>query len=85
MKHFVNMTWKHARRAVVLVIGSSLVLLGVAAVLLPVIPGFWFIPLGLALLGTEFIWARRLLRAVKQKAAEFTGRSQPPGDDVLPR
>lgn len=85
MKRFVNMTWKHARRAVVLVIGGSLVLLGVAAVLLPVIPGFWFIPLGLAPLGTKFIWARRLLRDVKQKAAEFTGRPSPPGDAVPPR
>jgi hypothetical protein len=30
-------------------------------------PAFIFIPLGLAILATEFIWAKNLLAKVKQK------------------
>jgi len=65
------LTWNHARRLVILVIGATLLLVGVALLVLPG-PAMVVIPLGLAVLGTEFVWARRLLRRVKDGAVRLT-------------
>jgi hypothetical protein len=46
---------------IVAVIGTTLVLFGLALVVLPG-PALLVVPLGLALLATEFAWARRLIR-----------------------
>jgi len=54
------------RKAVVAVLGVSIVIVGAAMLLLPG-PAIIVIPAGLALLATEFAWARRLLRRVKRK------------------
>ncbi|MCZ6747494.1 MAG: PGPGW domain-containing protein [Acidobacteria bacterium] len=48
-----------------LIIGITIILIGIALLVLPG-PGTLVIILGLALLGTEFIWARRLLKRVKE-------------------
>lgn len=48
------------RRLIIGVIGGTVLLIGVAMVVLPG-PAIIVIPLGLAILGTEFIWAKRLL------------------------
>ena len=50
-----------ARRVVVGVIGGTVILAGLAMVLLPG-PAIVVIPAGLAILGIEFAWARRWLR-----------------------
>lgn len=57
-----------ARKVVVAVIGASVLAIGIALIVLPG-PAVLVIPLGLAILGTEFLWARRLLRRVKQGMA----------------
>jgi hypothetical protein len=51
------------RRAGIAGLGFGVLALGLALLVLPV-PGTTFvvIPLGLAILGKEFVWARRLLR-----------------------
>ena len=49
------------RKTIVAVIGSTVVLFGLALVILPG-PAVLVVPLGLALLATEFAWARRLVR-----------------------
>lgn len=49
------------RKLIVGVIGTTLVLFGLALVILPG-PAVLVVPLGLALLATEFAWARRLIR-----------------------
>jgi uncharacterized protein (TIGR02611 family) len=49
-----------ARRIGVLVLGSTLTLVGIALLILPG-PGVPLIIAGLALLGTQFAWARRWL------------------------
>jgi tellurite resistance protein TerC len=59
------------RKAVVGLLGVSIVIVGAAMLLLPG-PAIIVIPAGLALLATEFAWARRLLRRVKK---QFTGVS----------
>lgn len=65
------LTWNHARQLVILVIGVTLLIVGVALLVLPG-PAMVVIPLGLAVLGTEFLWARRLLHRVKEGALRMT-------------
>jgi tellurite resistance protein TerC len=48
------------RRIVVGVIGGTIVLIGVALIFLPG-PAFIVLPIGLAVLASEFAWARRWL------------------------
>jgi len=59
---------RFARKVVVAVIGTSVLAIGIALIVLPG-PAILVIPLGLAILGTEFFWARRLLRRVRQDVA----------------
>ena len=81
------LTWNHARQLVVLVIGLTLLLVGVALLVLPG-PAMVVIPLGLAVLGTEFVWARRLLRRIKNQAVRLTesnrGSSTVSGNNIPP-
>ena len=58
---------RFARKVAVAVIGSTVLAFGIALIVLPG-PAFVVIPLGLAILATEFLWARRLLRRVRQGA-----------------
>ena len=49
------------RRVIVAVVGGTVLLFGLALLVLPG-PALLVIPLGLAILATEFVWARRWLR-----------------------
>jgi len=51
-------------------LGLSILVVGAAMLLLPG-PAIIVIPAGLAVLATEFAWARRLLRRVKKKFDGF--------------
>ncbi len=53
-------------RIVVLVVGGTVLLVGVAMIVLPG-PAVVVIPAGLAILASEFLWARRLLDRVKAR------------------
>jgi uncharacterized protein (TIGR02611 family) len=53
-------SFNYLRHVVVAVIGFTVLLVGLAMIVLPG-PAVLVIPLGLAILGTEFLWARRLL------------------------
>lgn len=57
-------TWRTMRRLFILVIGLTVLLIGVAMVVTPG-PSILVIPLGLAILGIEFAWARRWLAKFK--------------------
>ena len=63
---------KRVRRVVVAVIGGTVLLIGGAMIVLPG-PAVVVIPLGLAILATEFVWARRLLKRVQAKMRRATG------------
>ena len=63
-------SWKTARRVIVLVVGGTVLLIGLALTLLPG-PAFVVIPAGLAILATEFVWARRVLERVKKGMRAF--------------
>lgn len=66
MKHIIIHTVKQAKRLVVIVVGFTTLATGIAMIVLPG-PAIVVIPVGLALLATEFIWARKLLVAVKDR------------------
>jgi uncharacterized protein (TIGR02611 family) len=66
---WINTVLRQARKAVVLVIGGTFILFGVAMLVLPG-PGILTIALGLAVLATEFVWARRWLKRLREKSAE---------------
>jgi tellurite resistance protein TerC len=54
-----------ARKVAVAVVGASVLAFGIVLIVLPG-PAIVVIPLGLAILATEFLWARRLLKRVKE-------------------
>lgn len=78
-----NITYKWARRIVVAVIGGSILLLGVAMVVLPG-PAIVVIPIGLGVLGLEFAWARHWLRKLRATAIDVVnrvrGKPKPPAE-----
>jgi tellurite resistance protein TerC len=49
------------RKVVIAVIGTTVLLIGVALIVLPG-PAFIVIPIGLSILASEFIWARRVIK-----------------------
>jgi len=59
-------TLRQVKRLIISVIGFTMIAAGLAMVVLPG-PAFIFIPAGLAILGTEFLWAKKLLQRVKEK------------------
>ena len=52
------------RKFIIALIGSTILLIGVAMVVLPG-PAVVVIPVGLAILASEFAWARRIIRRGK--------------------
>ena len=66
MMHIVVRTLTQAKRVIVIVIGFTILAAGVAMIVLPG-PAVIVIPIGLAILATEFLWARKLLDRVKER------------------
>jgi uncharacterized protein (TIGR02611 family) len=64
---------RHAKRIAVLIIGMTVLLVGVALIVLPG-PAFVVIPIGLAILATEYAWARRALKHVTDSAEKAAGK-----------
>src|ERR1700740_1390224 len=72
---------KVARRVIVSVVGATVLLIGVGLLFLPG-PAFMLIPLGLAILATEYAWARRWLKKVRRMASNVISsrKDTSPGD-----
>jgi tellurite resistance protein TerC len=66
VKHLIIRTYGQARRLIIIVAGFTVLIVGVAMIVLPG-PAVVVIPLGLAILATEFIWARTLLTKLKER------------------
>jgi uncharacterized protein (TIGR02611 family) len=64
---FTIKSLKQAKRVIKTVIGFTVVILGGVMLLLPG-PGVFTIILGLAILGTEFVWAKKLIKRFEQGA-----------------
>jgi tellurite resistance protein TerC len=58
-------TLRQVKKLVVAVVGFTMLIAGIAMIVLPG-PAFIFIPAGLAILATEFLWAKKLLQKVKE-------------------
>ena len=65
LRFLIRMTYGVARRIVVTVVGVSVVLIGIALLVLPG-PAFVVIPIGLAILSLEFAWARHWLHKIRE-------------------
>jgi len=61
-------TMKAVRRAAVFALGTSVVGVGTVMIVAPG-PAIVVIPLGLGILATEFVWAKRLLDHAKERIA----------------
>jgi hypothetical protein len=70
MAWFDVLSWRNAKRLVVIVFGVTVLLIGLALTVLPG-PAFIVIPLGLVILASEFVWARNLLLKVRARAAAY--------------
>lgn len=57
---------KQIKRIFVGIIGGTIVLIGVLMIVLPG-PAFIVIPIGLSILATEFLWARKIIDRFKNK------------------
>ncbi len=64
MNTLVLKTLQQAKRLIVIVVGATVLLMGIAMIVLPG-PAVLVIPVGLGLLATELVWARRLLNKLK--------------------
>ena len=65
----IRSTYLTIRRAIVFILGVSIVLVGVIMIVTPG-PAIVVIPAGLALLATEFLWARQLLKKLKERITD---------------
>jgi tellurite resistance protein TerC len=65
IKKAIDLTYKTGRRIVIAVVGTSVVLLGVVMLVTPG-PAIIVIPVGLAILAVEFVWARKWLQKLRQ-------------------
>ncbi len=69
------------RKLLVAVIGGSVFLFGLALIVLPG-PAVVVVPVGLAILATEFAWARRLLRRGGDIWKRWRGSDQGKSDSL---
>ena len=73
-KAVVSFIGRNGRRIGVTVAGVVVLLVGLAGLVLPVLPGWVLIFVGLGILATEYVWAQRLLHLTKDKAGNATGK-----------
>jgi tellurite resistance protein TerC len=73
---------KVVKRVIVSVVGATVLLIGIALLVLPG-PAFIVIPVGLAILATEYAWARRWLKKVRGLASNVvSGRERATPEDA---
>jgi tellurite resistance protein TerC len=65
MNEAARITYKVARRIAVLAVGSTVLAIGIVMIVMPG-PAIVVIPVGLAILGVEFAWAKIWLRKLRE-------------------
>ena len=73
----IRTTASQAKRLIRIVIGFTVLLIGIAMIVLPG-PAVVVIPVGLAILATEFVWAKKLMKRFTDKAKTIRNK-YPPG------
>ncbi len=71
LEDLAKYSWRQARRIVIALFGATILVIGIAMIVLPG-PAIVLIPAGLAILGTEFLWARQLLGKMARKGTTLT-------------
>lgn len=66
-----NLTFVGLKRIIILVLGISVVIVGIIMIVTPG-PAIVVIPAGLAILATEFVWARIILKKFKDKFVHYS-------------
>ncbi|MBI5561006.1 MAG: PGPGW domain-containing protein [Deltaproteobacteria bacterium] len=69
---------KQIKKLIVAVVGFTVLLIGIAMIALPG-PAFIVIPFGLAILATEFVWAKNLLQKAKARFKNKWGNNRKAG------
>jgi hypothetical protein len=69
------------RRATRIAAGGGLVLIGIPMLVLPG-PGLFTIFAGITVVASEFVWAERLVEAVKEKTARLRGEDERSADSL---
>ena len=65
-------TLRQTKRLIIIAIGFTILLIGIAMIVLPG-PAVLVIPLGLGILASELVWARRILNKIKNKFQKQEG------------
>ena len=60
----IHLTYRAARRVAIAVVGATVLILGIVMIVAPG-PALIVIPIGLAILGLEFAWARLWLKRLR--------------------
>lgn len=66
-------TLSRAKRLIKIVIGMTILLIGVCMIVLPG-PAVVVIPVGLMILATEFVWARKLMERFEKKVRSMKNK-----------
>jgi Putative transmembrane protein (PGPGW) len=66
-----NWVLKQVRRWIIFTLGMTVLSIGLVMIFTPG-PAFVVIPLGLAILATEFLWARKILKTLKERLTNTT-------------
>lgn len=75
IKSAVHFTYTTGRRIVIAVLGTSVLLLGIVMLVTPG-PAFIVIPIGLAILALEFVWARHWLKKLREVISRRSAESR---------
>ena len=75
MGPIVLKTIKQAKRLIIILVGFTVLLMGIAMIVLPG-PAVLVIPLGLGILASELVWARSILNKIKGKFQKQGGEKE---------
>jgi uncharacterized protein (TIGR02611 family) len=67
-RSFIRVLGRSSRRAVITLVGGAVLLTGIVGLFFPILPGWLLIIAGLAILATEYVWARRALGKAREQA-----------------
>jgi len=70
-KHPFYASYRVAKRIAIGIVGGTIVIAGVILAVMPILPGWPAIFVGLGILSLEFAWARIWLKKAKEKAEDL--------------
>jgi uncharacterized protein (TIGR02611 family) len=83
-KHPFYASYRMAKRIAIGVVGGTVLIAGIILAVMPIVPGWPAIFVGLGILSIEFAWARIWLKKAKEKAQALARRFSGKSDDPKP-